>query len=156
MMHPPKLISSKDGLGLNTTRQMRHATATLAISTETWGALPCPWTESGTIIAQSGYKWVTRWEVGRPYIITKIYDDAGNFVGTYCDITSAVMQKSNGFECHDMYLDIWQVPGKQPVLLDEDELEQALAASYISKAEADSARLAAEDLLHLFRKNEAL
>ncbi len=135
-MHPPKNISSKEGLGLGTTKEMRYINRGLAIGTETWNELENPWSESDTIIALPGYKWVTKWEVGKPYIITKFFDDNNVLIGVYCDISRPVEASEEGFRFDDLYLDVWQIPGTRPVILDQDELEEAVEAGHISKEEA--------------------
>jgi predicted RNA-binding protein associated with RNAse of E/G family len=52
-----------------------------------------------------------------------------------------------GFEYDDLYLDVWQVPGHQPELLDEDELEEAVAAGYVTKGDAAEARRVAKQVM---------
>lgn len=111
----------------------------MAIGTEIWGKITEPWTESGTVIADQGYRWVTKWQAGRPYIVTKFFDEKGELVGVYCDISRPVKRVEGGFTFDDLYLDVWMVPGQEPVILDEDELEAAVAAEYIRQAEAERA-----------------
>ena|ERR1700683_1492648 len=89
-LHRPKLISSIEGLGLNTTKSMRYKSKAVAIGTEVWNELEKPWQEGDIVIARPGYKWVTRWEVGKPYIINKFYDDKGMLVAIYCDVSRPV------------------------------------------------------------------
>jgi len=138
-LHPPKHISSIEGLGLNTVKQLEFKNDNNAIGTEVWGKLEKSWSESGTIIADEGYNWVTQWEVGRPYIITKFLDENGELVGVYCDISRPVERIQGGFTFDDLYLDVWMVSGQEPVILDEDELKEAVEAGYITQAEADQA-----------------
>ena len=148
-LHPPKRISSTGGLGLNTTKQLDWASDTLAYGTETWGELEKPWQQDETIIALPGYVWRTRWEVGKPYIINKYLDKNGKLVGIYCDICRPVEKVEGGFAFDDLYLDVWQVPGSKPIILDEDELEEAISAGYISSEEAATARQHAEEVKQL-------
>lgn len=138
-LHPPKHISSTEGLGLNTTKHLEFKGENKAVGTETWGELETPWMESGTIIAEPGYTWVTRWEAGKPYIITKFLNAEGELAGVYCDISRPVEREEDGFTFDDMYLDVWMVPGQEPVILDEDELKEAVQSGYITQAEAERA-----------------
>src|SRR5687768_7395395 len=133
-LHPPKHISSIEGLGLNTIKQLDYKDDNKAVATETWGKLEKSWSESGTIIAEEGYKWVTDWEAGRPYIVTKFLDEKGEITGVYCDISRPVERVEGGFTFDDLYLDVWMVPGQEPVILDEDELKEAVEAEYITQA----------------------
>ncbi len=138
-IHPPRRISSVEGLGINTTKKLEWVSDTLAFGTETWGELEKPWQQDETIIALAGYVWRTRWEVGKPYIINKYLDEKGKLVGIYCDICRPVEKVGEGLAFDDLYLDVWQIPGHDPVLLDEDELEGAIKVGYISQEEATTA-----------------
>jgi predicted RNA-binding protein associated with RNAse of E/G family len=155
-LHSPKLITSAQGLGVGTKKQIDFITNDLAIGTETWGQLEAPWVESGKVIAQKDYRWVTKWETSKPYIITKFYDDSNKLIGTYCDISSCVQRVENGFEFYDMYLDVWQTPNNDPVILDVDELEAALAAGFITPEEARDARRAAKKVIELIKNKPNL
>lgn len=53
-IHRPKLISSVEGLGPNTTKSMKYISSTVAIGTEVWNELQEPWKEDDTIIALPG------------------------------------------------------------------------------------------------------
>lgn len=91
-----------------------------------------PWVEGSTIIAEQGYIWKTKWEVGKPYVITKFQDAASNLIAVYCDVARPVEVIEGGFTFVDLYLDVWQVVGKDAVILDENELQDAVEAEYVS------------------------
>lgn len=135
-IHKPKRIRSSDGLGLNTTKRMELLSDTVGIGTELWGPLDEDWAESGTVIAREGYLWRTKWRVGNNYIITKFYDTNRNLVGVYCDICRPVERYGKGFVFDDLYLDVWYVPGRTPVILDIDELQEAVKLHYVAESEA--------------------
>ncbi|MGH7196565.1 MAG: DUF402 domain-containing protein [Candidatus Saccharimonadales bacterium] len=145
-IHPPKVITSAEGLGLNTHKEMLFITPDLGISTERWGKMPQVWQESGIVIADEGYQWRTRWEVGTPYIVTKLFDAAATLVGIYCDISRPVQRIESGFTFEDLYLDVWQTPNNQAVILDEDELQEALKANLITEQEALGAQKIAQQV----------
>ncbi len=155
-LHPPKRISSTEGLGLNTTKKLDWVSETIAYGTEIWGKLEKPWRQDETIIALPGYVWRTRWEVGKSYIINKYLDNNGKLVGIYCDICRPVEKNENGLAFDDLYLDVWQLPGQDPVILDEDELEEAISTGYINSEEADIARQNAEYVKQLLLTNTEL
>lgn len=148
-IHPPRRISSVEGLGVNTIKQLEWSSDTLAFGTETWGKMEKPWQQDDTIIALPGYTWRTRWEVGKPYIINKYLDNNGELVGIYCDICRPVEKIENGLAFDDLYLDVWQVSGSAPIILDEDELTEAIKVGYISSEEAATARQYAEEMKQL-------
>lgn len=148
-IHPPRRISSVEGLGVNTTKQLEWSNDSLAFGTETWGEMDAPWQQDETVIALPGYIWRTRWEVGKPYIINKYLDNNGELVGIYCDIGRPVEKIESGLAFDDLYLDVWQVPGNAPTILDEDELTEAIKVGYISSEEAVTARQYAEEVKRL-------
>lgn len=152
-LHPPKLITSTEGLGVGTTKTMRKVNDHISIATEVWNTMKEPWAEGATIIAKPGYVWETKWEVGKPYIITKFYDAAANLVAIYCDVSRPVQKTEGGFSFVDLYLDVWQPTGQEPVILDEDELEEAVRARYITPEEADEARDVARQLVNNLKNN---
>lgn len=156
-LHPPRRISSIKGLGLNTIKKLDWVNDKLAYGSEVWGDLNKSWRQDDVVIAQTGYVWKTRWEVGKPFIINKYLNDKGDLVGIYCDICHPVEKINNGFEFDDLYLDVWQIPGSDPVILDEDELHEAIKVGYISAEEATIARQHAEEVKHLLlTKSELL
>ncbi len=141
MIHKPKHIRSIDGRGVSGNLvETNFLSPSLAIVTETWRNMKEPYIESNTILANTGYVWITKWEVGKNYIITKMFNTKHELVGIYCDISSPIAKTENGFEMIDWYLDVWQEAGKKPILFDEDELEEALKAGYVSEQEVKVAK----------------
>jgi predicted RNA-binding protein associated with RNAse of E/G family len=67
---------------------------------------------------------------------------AGVFTGCYANMITPVRFRSPlEWETTDLFLDVWLPAGSSAgVLLDEDELDHALAEGWISPALADSAR----------------
>lgn len=151
LLHPPRRISSDEGLGISTVKRLDWVSDSLAYGTEVWGELEKPWQHDAIIIALPGYIWRTRWEVGKPYIINKYLNDKGELVGVYCDICRPVEKFGSGLAFDDLYLDVWQVPGHPPALLDEDELEEAVEVGYLSDKEAVIARHHAEEVVHMLQ-----
>lgn len=143
-LHPPKKLISSIGLGLTDLgNNSDYVSSNIIITTKIWEKLEKPWTQDETIIAQENYKWVTRWELNKPYLLTKIYNDSKELVGIYCDICSPIQREGISFVCYDWYLDVWQPKDSSPVLLDEDELEQAVQNKYLTDKEAQQAKAAA-------------
>jgi len=119
----------------------------VSIGTEIWNDMEEPWREGETIIALPGYIWTTKWEVGKPYVITKFQDASAKLIAVYCDIARPVEAIKNGFTFTDLYLDVWYIPGYEPRVLDEDELQAALNARFITLEEATEARGVARSLI---------
>jgi predicted RNA-binding protein associated with RNAse of E/G family len=151
-LHKPKLESSHAGLGLpNTTRTMNYLDQNTGILTEIWNDMSEPWAEGETVIARPGWRWVSKWQVGKPYNIVKFFTETGKLVGVYVDVCEPVKRTANGFEFLDLYLDIWTEADKTPVLLDENELTDALEAGYITPHQAQKARLVASQVMEMLK-----
>lgn len=153
-IHKPKRITSSGGLGLDTVKKMELPSDTTGIGTELWGPLDEQWAEGDTVIAREGYLWRTKWEVGKPYIVTKFYDTNRNLVGVYGDICRPVERDGEGFAFDDLYLDVWYVPGQAPVILDVDELKEAVKLHYVAESEARYVYGVAKNLAERIKNNE--
>lgn len=143
-IHKPRELSSKIGLGLNTIKSLHWINDRLAFSTEKWGIIDKPWQQDNTIIARNGFIWKTRWEEGKSYLITKYFDEKNKLIGTYVDICRPVKTVKKSFKTTDLYLDVWQLSGHSPIILDEDELNESVKANYLNKREAEKAIKVAE------------
>lgn len=86
-------------------------------------------------------------------MITKFFDNSNKLIGIYTDITKPVRKVANGFEFDDMYLDVWQVPGASPIILDEDELDEALFAGFINIVDFNEANNVAERLVKILSQS---
>jgi predicted RNA-binding protein associated with RNAse of E/G family len=64
----------------------------------------------------------------------------GTFSGLYANILTPVRIDGRRWDTTDLYLDVWWPPGAPIRVLDEDELEDALAAGHIDEARASRAR----------------
>ena len=103
-----------------------------------------PRREFGRVVVAKGY--VAEWFIfrGRWYDVGKFYDRRRSFTGYYCDIIRpATRLLSNATETSiitDLFLDLWITPDRRYMVLDEDELEAALAKNVISSSLARQAR----------------
>jgi len=119
-IHQPKYITSQQGMGLpNTTKSAELIDANTLVTTEIWNEMDKPWTQSGITTANKGYKWITKWEVGKNYVITGNIDDKGNLLSYYCDICSSVERNGDNFSFTDWYLDVFLPVGGVPVTADK-------------------------------------
>ena len=110
----------------------------------------------GKVIADSGFSAIWFIFRNRWYDVGKFYDRAGRFVGYYCDIvkpTNKLLQTpSRAATLTDLYLDLWITPQGEYYILDEDELDDALARGHISSVMAKAAREHLTSIVQLFQK----
>lgn len=90
-------------------------------------------------ILGNGYKWLGVYPDNETYAITALYDDKNELVEFYFDMT-----KENGVfngkpYIVDIYLDLVITPENEKIVLDEDELQDALDQNILGKEEFDLA-----------------
>lgn len=99
---------------------------------------------SGRVIADSGFLAI--WFIYRHkwYDVGKFYDRARNWIGYYCDIVQPIgnllKTPTRTTTITDLFLDLWITPKGRCIVLDEDELENALKRKYITRTLAERAR----------------
>ena len=96
--------------------------------------------EEWVTIVERGYRWVQIAREGAPVWLTAMFDEHGDFLQMYFDITAG-----NRFDdpedptFRDMYLDVVATPEGRMLVLDQDELDEALAQRRITPEEHDRA-----------------
>lgn len=88
-------------------------------------------------IADEGYSWLQHLPDDEHFGITTMFDEQGNIIQWYIDITT-----HNGVEdgvpyMEDLYLDLIQLSSGEMIKKDLDEIEKALYDGEISKAMYD-------------------
>ncbi|MGH7483277.1 MAG: DUF402 domain-containing protein [Longimicrobiales bacterium] len=80
--------------------------------------------------------------------IGRFHDRAGRFTGLYANILTPVeLSVPTEWETTDLFLDVWAAPDRQPVILDEEELEAAAEHGWIEPGLAARARAEAERIV---------
>ncbi|MCY3598590.1 MAG: DUF402 domain-containing protein [Gemmatimonadetes bacterium] len=101
--------------------------------------------EATTLRPGSLLMWFLR--PGQPFEIGAFYHGRGAFQGYYINLIRPPRLESSPWVIEDLYLDVWLPEGGAGVLLDEDELDAALARAELSAAEADEVRRVGARLL---------
>lgn len=103
--------------------------------------------DKGLCIQDTRYKWLEFYDYTSKVRLTAIYDEKNQIVEWYFDIAKEI-GKENGIPFEDdMYLDVVLTPKGDTILLDEDELKDALDTKYITKEEYENAYLTAKELM---------
>lgn len=89
---------------------------------------------------------------GQPFEIGAFYHGRGAFQGYYVNLIRPPRLQSSPWVIEDLYLDVWLPEGGDGVLLDEDELDAAVARAELSTAEADEVRRIGARLLARSRR----
>jgi predicted RNA-binding protein associated with RNAse of E/G family len=92
---------------------------------------------SETVILEAGSSIVWFLFKGRPYDVGRFYLADGTWTGYYVDITEPVSWQGADAgtlqPVTDLFLDIWIAPDGRIIVLDEDELEEALQRGWITR-----------------------
>jgi predicted RNA-binding protein associated with RNAse of E/G family len=96
--------------------------------------------ESEICLLDDGYKCIMFLPDSEKWCVSAVYNASDEIVEWYFDMTkeNSMDELGNPFY-DDLYLDIAVSPDFQVVILDEDELEEALASKVITKSEYDMA-----------------
>jgi hypothetical protein len=84
---------------------------------------------------------------GRWYEVAAVFDATDKLVGHYTNIVHPPDFAPGEWRITDLFLDVWQAPDAEPVLLDGEDLADALAVGAISATDADAARREADAVL---------
>jgi predicted RNA-binding protein associated with RNAse of E/G family len=110
-----------------------------------------PLNVGGEEVMASGYRVVWFLFNGKPYDIGRFYRPDGTWTGYYVDILEPVRWQDADPDTLepivDLFLDLWITPDGEGLILDEDELEEAVRQKAIPPERAGRAREVAERLL---------
>jgi len=107
-------------------------------------------------LVDDGYYWLQVAPKGEQWWLTVMFDDRLELLQYYFDITSENNVCGNGDSYFfDLYLDVVHIPGEGSVLLDEDELDEALAEGAIDAQLHAMAHREAKRILEGLQKEEA-
>ena len=111
-----------------------------------------PMTLDGDVMLEDGSLAVWFTFPGLWHDIGRFHRADGTYSGLYANILTPPVIDGPIWHTTDLYLDVWW-PAEGPVrLLDEDELEDALAARHVDVSTADRARSEAGRILALVRE----
>jgi predicted RNA-binding protein associated with RNAse of E/G family len=103
------------------------------------------------MLLKRGDRFVETYFADRWYNIYEIYDrDSNERKGWYCNVTRPAEIEDGKISYVDLALDLLVFPDKRQLILDEDEF----AALKISPEEAQTARLALQELQALFTRHD--
>ena len=116
-----------------------NGTITLLHLVEVSEPLWVQYTGKRICIVDNGYMWMQHFPHSKNFALTTMFDADGEVVQWYIDISSAIGIENNDPWWDDLFLDIVVFPDGEYALLDEDELQEALANGDIDQAMNDFA-----------------
>jgi predicted RNA-binding protein associated with RNAse of E/G family len=114
--------------------------------------LDAPMTVEDRILLEDGSLAVWFTFPGAWHDIGRFHTADGSFTGLYANVITPPVMDGPVWHTTDLFLDVWWPRGGSPKLLDEDELEEAMARGHIDDATASRARTEAARLLERARE----
>ena len=100
------------------------------------------------MLFDDGYTCVSFLPDDGNWCVNAVYDTNGKIVEWYFDILKSKGQDIDGrYYYYDLYLDVVVNPNYEVILLDEDELKEALEAKKITQTDYDLACTVSEHLI---------
>ncbi len=132
-------------------QRLVYEDAQVLISLLESAAIARPITIGGKLAVEPGAPLLWFTFPGQWFDVGRFHRLDGTCTGLYADIVEPVQRLGpHEWRAVDLFLDLWlDARGGAPVLLDEDELEEALARGWIGAETAAAARREAERLLDL-------
>lgn len=108
----------------------------------------------GKCILDNGYKWLEFYDYSSKIKLTAMYDENKEIIEWYFDIAKEI-NKDNGIPYEDdLYLDVVVTPDGEVILLDEDELKDALDRLEIRDLDYQNAYKEANKLIERLEGNK--
>lgn len=104
--------------------------------------------EQRVCLVDRGYTWLRHFPDGAHYTLLTAFDENGELVEWYIDVVGRVGIDDHGIPWYeDLYLDIVVSPAGETLLLDSDELDEALRLGEVTQSEYSFAWREASTLL---------
>ncbi|WP_391116313.1 DUF402 domain-containing protein [Psychrobacillus sp. L3] len=110
--------------------------------------------DQSNCIVDNGYTWMQHFPVGENFALTTMFDSKGEIVQWYIDICNEIGIENNVPWWEDLFLDIVILPTGEIILLDEDELEEALVGGSINQNMYDLAWNETNRIISLIREQK--
>lgn len=108
-------------------------------------------------IMDDGFAWIQYFPKDCNYALTTMFNDKQEVVQWYFDICDGNKINSSGIPYYDdLYLDVVLLPTGEMILLDEDELQQALEDKDITKDQYELAYREAQMIMKDIQENKDL
>ena len=105
-------------------------------------------------IVDDGYSWLQHFPLNKQYSVTTMFNSEGEIVQWYIDICKEIGIENNIPWLDDLFLDIIVLPTGEVILIDADELEEALLSGIIDKQLYNKAWTEANRIKDLINREE--
>lgn len=114
--------------------------------------LTVPYGNDTLCIVDDGYMWLQQFPKDKHHVVTTVFNVQGQVVQWYIDITLRSGVESGIPWMDDLFLDLVLLPSGELIVLDENELEEALLEGTIAHSHYDLAWDEAERIKELISR----
>ena len=100
---------------------------------------------------EPGYSGVTRVFMGEWITIHEYYSSNGSLVGVYANINTPPEIGFSGIKYLDLYIDVVKKPGEEPLVVDQEQLEESCEEGFLTKSLCSEARTMASRTVGLLK-----
>ncbi|HSW30560.1 MAG TPA: DUF402 domain-containing protein [Longimicrobiales bacterium] len=123
-----------------------HDAAEVKVTLARYGADPAI-VIGGEVVLEAGADVVWFTFPGAWHDVGRFHRADGSFTGLYANILTPPVLDGPEWDTTDLFLDVWVSPGGRVLLLDEDEMEDALSRAWLDAPTAARAREEADRLV---------
>lgn len=105
-------------------------------------------------LLDNGYSWLQYFPVGKQFSLTSFFDENGQLIQHYIDICCEYLVENDIPFIDDLYVDIVVMPNGEIIILDVDELEEALAQGHITSHLHEIALAETDRLVGLIKEGQ--
>lgn len=105
-------------------------------------------------ILANGYRWLQIYGIEKNSVISVVFDEENRFVETYFDIAKEIYMNEDIPYAKDLYLDVVQTKENYFIIIDQDELDEALETNDITIEDYNLAEDVAKKIVKKYQPND--
>lgn len=106
-------------------------------------------------ILANGYRWIQIYGVEKNSVISVVFDEENRFVETYFDIAKEIYMDEDVPYAKDLYLDVVQTKENYFIIIDQDELDEALEKNDITMEDYKLAEDVSKEIMRKYKSEES-
>lgn len=144
-----KRIEKSNSILFNTFQERFDGYASAIFIEKVHEKLMCNLNKRQFCLVNDGYVWIQPLPIEKNWSVTTMFNESNNIIQWYFDITKQNSIDVNGQPFYDdLYLDVVVFPSGEIVLLDEDELKEALEKGAIARDDFELAYNVANEIIN--------
>ena len=106
-------------------------------------------------ILANGYRWLQIYGIEKNSVISVVFDEENRFVETYFDIAKEIYMDEDIPYAKDLYLDVVQTKENYFIIIDQDELDEALETNDITIEDYNLAENVSKEIMRKYQSEDS-